>query len=195
MNHWAVFTMNGSSVNKPVRVQAGRVQAGSAEKAGSCWCSPASEAPGRRAGSPNPGWPGCHSRGLHAGLLLHFLHCGFPCCLGFFDAHLESRLLLHCLPCLSFLHHDLEEKDVCYTRFIAALTEHVQLHTKYYSTVVCLCHLQRVRWPAPCTQVEVWGASQGWRGWGCSGKSEDRDLCRSYQSGRGSGNTYWTNVL
>lgn len=120
-----------SSVNKPVRVQAGRAQAGSSVTAGSCWCSPASEAPGRRAGSPGPGWLGCHSCGLHVarGLLLHSLRCGFPCCLGFFDGHLESRHLLHCLLCLSYLHHDLEEKyvpyhisDKCLT---AALHEHV----------------------------------------------------------------------
>lgn len=105
-----------SSVNKPVRVQAGRAQAGSSVTAGSCWCSPASEAPGRRAGSPGPGWLGWHSCGLHAarGLLLHSLRCGFPCCHGFFDGHLESHRLLHCLLCLSYLHHVLEEKYVPY---------------------------------------------------------------------------------
>lgn len=101
-------------MNKPVRVQAGRAQVGSSVMAGSCWCIPASEAPGRRAGNPDPGWPGCHPcgpHGAHGLLLLRSLRCGSPWSRGFVDGHLGCRrLLLHCLPCLSYLHHDLEEK-------------------------------------------------------------------------------------
>ncbi len=186
-----------NSVNKPVRVQAGRAQAGSSVTAGSCWCSPVSEAPGRRAGSPGPGWLGWHSCGLHAarGLLLR---CGSPCCLGFFDGHLESRLLLHCLLCLSYLHHDLEEKQVpCHSSdkcLTAALREQRAgpLRTPH---LAWLTHLMWVHWPVPCNQVEGWGASRGWRGWGGSWTSWDCGLCQSYQSGHGSGNTYWMYVL
>lgn len=185
-----------------MRVQAGRAQVGSSVTAGSCWCSPASEAPGRRAGNPDPGWPGCHSYGLHDahGLLLHSLRCGSPCCRGFFGGRLESRRLLHCLPCLSYLHHDLEEKHITVqTIFIGALTEqHIDIqkvHTLHGSTVLDLTHLIWAHWPVPCTQVEVWGASQGWRVWGCSWMSLDCGLFQSYQSGHGSGNTYWMYVL
>lgn len=56
-------------------------------------------------------------------------------------------------------------------------------------------HLMWVHWPVLCSQVEVWGASQGWRVWGCSRMSLDWGLFQSYQSGHGSGNTYWTYVL
>lgn len=95
-------------LNQPVRVQAGRALAGSSVTADSC--SPASGAPGRRAASPGPGWPGCQSCDPRARGLLRG---GSPCCRGFFGGHLECRLLLRCQTCLSFFHRDLgEELDV-----------------------------------------------------------------------------------
>lgn len=106
-----VFPIN----DKPERVQAGRAQADSSVTAGSCWCSPESEAPGKMAGRPGPGWPGCRSYVLHAhGPILHSLHRGSPCCRGFFDDHLESHCLLHFLPCPSYLHRDLKKSCVRY---------------------------------------------------------------------------------
>lgn len=60
---------------------------------------------------------------------------------------------------------------------------------------VTLPHLQTARSLVPCTLAEEWGASPGWRGWGCLRKSWGWVLCRSYQSGHGSGNTCSTCVL
>ena len=43
----------------PGTAQAGRGRAGSSGRAGSWRCSLGSGRPGRRAGTPHPGWPGC----------------------------------------------------------------------------------------------------------------------------------------
>lgn len=94
------------------------------------------------------------------------------------------------LPALPFIPPPRPEGEICHS-FIAALTEQHSTTVWLYS----LTHLMWVHWPVPCNQVEVWGALQGWRGWGCSWSSWDLCLRQSYRSGRGSENTYWTYVL
>lgn len=74
--------------------------------------------------------------------------------------------------------------------FISEWTEH-----RGIQELLGLTHLMWAHWPVQYIQVEVWGASQGWRVWGCSWMSLDRGLFLSCQSGHGFGNTYWTNVL
>ena len=51
------FTLRGQG--SPGTAQAGRGRAGSSGRAGSWRCSLGSGRPGRRAGTPHPGWPGC----------------------------------------------------------------------------------------------------------------------------------------
>lgn len=167
-----------AAVNSPERVQPGRGQVGSSVTAGSC--SPASAAPGRRAGSPGPGWPGCRSCDGRAPF-----RGGSPCCRGSVGGLLERHLhllLLRCQTCLSFFRHGLRE-------------EVREFRWRFLDNVPQDTHLMWARWPAPCSLVEEWGASPGWRVWGGSWMSRDWGRLQSCRSGHGSGNTCWTNDL